>query len=196
MSSANRFHQQAIDSDTNTESQLNKGGITMESNKVEGIVTPEEKYKKFVEEIQAMSGEQLVQYLGDKHRSDCHLIIRDMMTPQQNRDIRKSSNLELKKEFGIIKQESQKSWDHDHRMATMIDVDKACTQWYTIALKLMRASNDDIGAVLTKIMAGLDEVRAKLDMQPINWSNDVNNNEATDTTSIPEDDRNANSENE
>ena len=129
-----------------------------------------------------MDAELILKTLEPMHRTRVYLIIRDELT--QN-DIKKfNSPVEIKQQFQDLKLEAKKSWDHDHKTATMEDVDRACTVVYTTVLQLMRASHQDSTDLFIKVCEAINRIEEKLDMELTDWSN--NNDDVTGDTPSPQ----------
>lgn len=129
-----------------------------------------------------MDAELILKTLEPMHRTRVYLIIRDELT--QN-DIKKfNSPAEIKQQFQDLKLEAKKSWDHDHKTATMEDVDRACTVVYTTVLQLMRASHQDSTDLFIKVCEAINRIEEKLGMELTDWSN--NNDDVTGDTPSPQ----------
>jgi hypothetical protein len=115
-----------------------------------------------------MDSHSIVKYLGTMHKSDCYVITRDCVLPDMVRRIREDP--ELYKEYQVLKQESKESWDHDHKMATMYDVDAAVTRAYQILLNVVKASRSEGIATLTKIQSAINKIEEKLGCEITDWS--------------------------
>lgn len=163
------------------------------------VLTPQQEAKKrydaLVDQIRSMDAKGLVAYLQPQHRSDVYMIIRDIITPRQLKEI--NSDLKLKKEFGVLKQEANKSWEHDHKSAMMKDVDGACTAVYSTVLKLMKASNDDTASAIIKIQEAINRIESHLAIEQTKWI-EINQDSDVEqhTTPTSEDDKDASHEDE
>jgi hypothetical protein len=67
----------------------------------------------------------------------------------------------LKKRFGEINQIAKQTWDHDHRQATILDIDKACTHVYRITLEMLKQINNTQMATIEAI----NRIEAHLGME-------------------------------
>lgn len=103
----------------------------------------EQKYNEFKEKITSMSGKELIEYMRDKNRSDCYILIRDIVTKKQINEMQVCEDKKLYQEFQEIKRESKASFDYDNKLASMKDVNAACTNVYGIMLKLLKAGRDE-----------------------------------------------------
>lgn len=124
-------------------------------------------YDAEVARVKTLSGDEFIKYITPLHRSSVYIVIRDIMTIAQNKEIMHDSA--LKKEFGVLKQEAKQSWDHDRTTATNNDVNKACTNMYNVVLNLMKSNIQDNEAMFIRIMTSIDEIRAKIGLEPTVW---------------------------
>lgn len=116
-----------------------------------------------------MDAELILKTLEPMHRSRVYLIIRDEFTLDVVKKF--SEPVELKQKFQDLKMEAKKSWDHDHKTATMEDVDRACTVVYTTLLQLLRASHEGTNDLLGKVCEAINNLEVKLGMEQTDWSN-------------------------
>jgi hypothetical protein len=100
--------------------------------------------------------------------SKAYLVIRDNITQQHIKKI-KDSGKENYQKFQDIKMRAKESWDYDHKMANMADVNRACMNVYTLVLKLMRAQNGDFAEELNKIQSAINRIEEKVGLDPTAW---------------------------
>lgn len=124
--------------------------------------------------------------------SKAYLVIRDKMTNQHIRAIKESGkdNYQL---FQDIKIRARQSWDHDHKMAMMMDVDRACMNVYTLLLRIFKVHNDTYVGELNQIRTAINRIEEKVGLEPTIWeepksdnSTDGGNNDAGDVQGVQE----------
>ena len=103
--------------------------------------------------------------------SKAYLVIRDNITQQHIKKIKDSGkdNYQL---FQDIKQRAKKSWEYDHKTALIEDVNRACMNVYQLALRLMRAQNDDFMEELNKIQSAINRIEEKVGLDPTIWADE------------------------
>lgn len=104
--------------------------------------------------------------------SKAYLVIRDNLTQKHIKTIQ-SSGKENYQMFQDIKQRAKKSWDYDHKMAMIEDVNRACMNVYQIVLRLMRAQNDDFSEELNKIHSAINRIEEKVGLEPTVWETET-----------------------
>jgi uncharacterized membrane protein len=100
--------------------------------------------------------------------SKAYLVIRDEVTQKHVKAIRESGkeNYQL---FQDIKTRAKQSWDHDHKMAMMADVDRACMNVYTLVLRIFKAHNDTYIEELNEIRTAINRIEEKVGLEPTVW---------------------------
>jgi Mg2+ and Co2+ transporter CorA len=130
--------------------------------------------------------------LDNMAASKAYLVIRDDMTNQHIRAIKESGkdNYQL---FQDIKARAKQSWDYDHKMAMMMDVDRACMNVYTLLLRIFKAHNDSYAEELNQIRTAINRIEEKVGLEPTSWeepksdnSTDGGNNDAGDVQGVQE----------
>jgi hypothetical protein len=109
----------------------------------------------------------IVSNLDKMARSKGYIIIRDSISSRKVSEIREDT--ELYKLFQDIKKECKASFEYDHRMATMLDVNIGLTNVYSIVLKLIKASNSDVAERLDQICSAINTIEEKLGVTPTVW---------------------------
>jgi len=92
-----------------------------------------------IRRIKSNSPSELLEFLSTAHPSDAYIIIRDIITDYQKKEISKDE--ELKKLFSKIKSKAKQGWDLDHKLATIADVRAASTEIYTKLLNAISKLN-------------------------------------------------------
>lgn len=107
--------------------------------------------------------------------SKAYLVIRDEMTNQHVKIIKESGkdNYQL---FQDIKARAKQSWDHDHKMAMMMDVDRACRNVYTLILRIFKAHNDLYTEELNQIRTAINRIEEKVGLEPTVWDESKDEN--------------------
>ena len=100
--------------------------------------------------------------------SKAYLVIRDEVTQKHVKAIKESGkeNYQL---FQDIKTRAKQSWDHDHKMAMMADVDRACRNVYTLLLRIFKAHNDTYVEELSEIRTAINRIEEKVGLEPTVW---------------------------
>lgn len=131
-------------------------------------------------------------HLDNMAASKAYLVIRDEMTSQHIKAIKDSGkdNYQL---FQDIKARAKQSWDHDHKMAMMMDVDRACLNVYTLLLRIFKAHNDSYVEELNQIRTAINRIEEKVGLELTSWeepkpdnSTDGGNNDANDVQGVQE----------
>lgn len=126
---------------------------------------------------------EFVERLDKMPRSKGFLEIRDKMNPVLLREIR--NDMELYKRFQAIRVECKQSWDYDHKMATMEDVNRACTNLYGILLKLLQSETSSFDPVLNKMGQAINNIEERLEMPQTQWiEEDHSDGNAGDTGNV------------
>lgn len=136
----------------------------MEEKKIEGMISKieSEDIKGFLAEIDQMAA------------SKAYLVIRDSIQQKHIKMIRESGkdNYQL---YQDIKSRAKQSWDYDHRVPIMLDINRACMNVYTLVLRLMRAHNDDTTSELNAIKSAINRIEEKIGIEPTIWDIDSDN---------------------
>lgn len=114
------------------------------------------------------------------HRSKGYVEIRDNMTNAMLKEIRKDPD--LYKKFQGIRQECKQSWDYDHKTATMMDVNRACTNVYGMLVKLLQAETSSFDPVLNKLGEAINNIEERLGMPITQWIEEDHSNGDADGT--------------
>ena len=120
--------------------------------------------------------------------SKAYLIIRDELTANHIRFIKESGKENYQK-FQDIKIRAKKSWDYDHKLSTMEDVNRACMNVYTLVLRLMNAQNSDYQEEFNKIKTAINKIEEKVGLEPTVWDtqdNDGGNDNVSDVQRVEE----------
>lgn len=136
--------------------------------------------KDFLEVIDQMSA------------SKAYLVIRDELTQKDIKAIKESGKDNYQK-FQDIKIRAKQSWDHDHKMAMMMDVDRACRNVYTLLLRIFKVHNDTYVEELNQIRTAINRIEEKVGLELTSWeepkpdnSTDGGNDNAGDVQGVKE----------
>lgn len=135
----------------------------------------EERIKKQLAMIESGDIKGFLNDIDQMAASKAHIVIRDNLTQKHVKMI-KDSGKENYQMFQDIKIRAKNSWDYDHRVATMEDVNRGCTNLYTLVLRLMRAQNDDFLEELNKIHVAINRIEEKIGLEPTVWEAETNDN--------------------
>ena len=94
----------------------------------EMIAEQERQRREIIVEVQAKNAGELIQFLKTRHPSENFVIIRDIITDMQKKNIRNDEMLKI--EFKEINEKAKISWDNDHKHATILDLNSAINQLY------------------------------------------------------------------
>lgn len=136
------------------------GGLTPEQIKQMKQVTDGDK--------PAETAVEFIDRLDKMPRSKGFVEIRDNMNPALLREIRK--DMDLYKRFQAIRTECKQSWDYDHKMATMEDVNRACTNLYGIVIKILQSETSSFDPVLNKMGQAINNIEERLGMPQTQWN--------------------------
>lgn len=114
--------------------------------------------EEMIAEIQTMDGATLITFLKSQNKSDAYVIMRDIITDIQKRDIKRDTDLYC--HWKDLDKDTRIQWDYDHKQATMMDVNRAVTNVYTLALKMIRALDEHI--IMSE--AAINRIEEKLGM--------------------------------
>lgn len=119
-----------------------------------------------------------IKTLDQMAASKAYLVIRDEVTQKHIKAIKESGkeNYQL---FQDIKTRAKQSWDHDHKMAMMADVDRACMNVYTLLLRIFKVHNDTYVGELNEIRTAINRIEEKVGLEPTVWDK-PNTDNATD----------------
>lgn len=128
----------------------------------------EERIKKQLKMIESGDINGFLNDIDQMAASKAYIVIRDYIKQEHIRAIKESGkdNYQL---FQDIKARAKQSWDYDHKLATIEEVNKACMNLYTIVLKLMRAQNDDLQEELGKMQSAINKIEEKVGLEPTVW---------------------------
>lgn len=132
------------------------------------------------------SAAEFVEMLDQMHRSKAYLVIRDEMTADMLKKIRSDADLSIYRKFQEIRQEAKKSWDYDHKTATMEDVNRACTNLYGMILKILKAETGSFDPVLNKMGEAINKIEENLGMPQTIWveEEETGNGDADNTGDV------------
>lgn len=151
-----------------------------------GGITPEQaaQMKQIVDSGKSNeTAVEFVERLDKMQRSKGFVEIRDKMTQNMLREIRK--DVDLYKKFQSIRVECKQSWDYDHRMATIEDVNRACTNLYGIILKILKSETSSFDPVLNKMGQAINNIEERLGMPQTQWNEeDHSDGNAGDTGNV------------
>lgn len=103
-------------------------------------------------------------FLSKLHPSDAYVIIRDTIIPTKNKRISlcKTMDTPAYQEFQNLRMECKKSFDHDKSYATNLDVDKAVSKAYGIAMRTLRANMDMEKVRFDKLTKAINRIEEHL----------------------------------
>ena len=139
----------------------------------------DERINKQVEMLDNGNIEGFLNDIDQMAASKAYLVIRDHIAQKHIKAIKDSGKDNYQK-FQDIKLRAKQSWDYDHKTATMMDVNRACMNLYTIILKLMRAQNDDYAEGFTKIQTAINRIEEKIGLEPTVWQAEIPTENSTD----------------
>lgn len=159
---------------------------------------------KLVKMLEEGKIKEFLDILDQTHASKVYEIIRDNITPKHIRMIKEASDSTncYYQTFQDIKLKAKQSWDHDHKMASMADVDRACTNLYTLVLRIIKALGDGTAREFDTVHLAINKIEEKLGLEITNWSeepqdiqptaetetdNDGGNNDVDDVQGVQED---------
>lgn len=126
--------------------------------------------------------------------SKAYVVIRDELTSKHVKAIKDSGKDNYQK-FQDIKLRAKQSWDHDHKMAMMMDVDRACLNVYTLLLRIFKVHNDTYVEELNQVRTAINRIEEKVGLEPTIWvteepktdnSTDGGNDNAGDVQGVQE----------
>ena len=119
-------------------------------------------------------------FLSQLHPSDAYTIIRDKIAPKKSPKIQKCkvANVQVYQEFQDLERKCKESHDHDNRMATNLDVDKAVSKSYGITTRMIRAVMDMEKARFDKVTKTINRIEEHLGLDVT----DFREGEENDTT--------------
>lgn len=114
--------------------------------------------------------DEALKKLDNMAASKAYVLIRDNIAPKHIKTIKESSteNYQL---FQDIKARAKQSWDYDHKMATIEEVNRACANVYTLLLRIVAQYNDSFTTELTKIINAINKIEEKVGVDITDWSN-------------------------
>ena len=123
---------------------------------------------------------EATKFLSTLHPSDAYAIIRDRVNPAHNRRIGmcKHEDVAAYQEFQDLKQKCKILFDHDRAPATNLDVDKAVSKAYGIAMRTIRANMDMEQVRFDKLTAAINKIEEHLGLDVT----DFGEGEGNDTT--------------
>lgn len=122
-------------------------------------------WDQMVRKAKSLNGDELIEMLDKIHPSDAYLLLRDHIDVHQIKIL--NLNDRLKTRLAGIRKKAKETWDHDHKTATMMDVDKACTQVYKMCLTLVKGINDG----QTNVKDAINNLEDRLGIPQTDWVN-------------------------
>ena len=142
---------------------------------------------KNISDLGYQSVEEFVDMLDKMARSIGYEYIRDNVTPQVLKEIR--NDIGTYEKFQDIRAECKKSYEYDHKVPSMLDVNRGLTNLYKITLNLMKASKNDTDARLDEVCLAINKIEEKIGLEKTDWNGgteDVTSN-TNDGEGIPPD---------
>lgn len=123
----------------------------------------------------------LVGFLSRLHPSDAHVIIKDTIVPKKNARIQKCKieSIGDYQYFQSVAMDCKASFDHDRALATNLDVDKAVSKAYGIAMRTLRANMDMEQERFDKITSAINRIEEHLGLDVTDFR-EGKNNDSTD----------------
>lgn len=114
---------------------------------------------------------ELTKFLDRMHPSDAHIIIRDKVIPSKNKRVQecKRTDVEVYQTFQSLMMECKESFNHDRAFATNLDVDKAVTKAYGIAMRTLRANMDMEKVRFDKLTKAINKIEEHLGLDVTNF---------------------------
>lgn len=145
--------------------------------------------KKLISALESKEFSIFLNALDQMSASKAYLFIRDELTNNHIKMIKDSGkdNYQL---FQDIKIRAKQSWDHDHKVAVMMDIDKACHNVYTLVLRIFKAHNDLYTEELNQIRTAINRIEEKVGLPLTTWeepkdnSTDGGNNDVNDVQGV------------
>ena len=151
----------------------------------------EERIQKLLEMIESGDVGEFLNDIDQMAASKAYLVIRDNIKSNHVKTIRDSGKDNYQK-FQDIKLRAKQSWDYDHSIPTMEDVNRACMNLYTLVLKLMNAQNSHYAEEFNKIHSAINKIEEKVGLEPTVWEDtqdnmtDGGNNDVSDVQGVEE----------
>lgn len=151
---------------------------------------------KLVKMLEEGKIKEFLDTLDQTHASKVYEIIRDNITPRHIRMIKEASDSTncYYQTFQDIKLKAKQSWDHDHKVATMADVDRACTNLYGLVLRIIKSLSDGTIRELGAVHLAINKIEEKLGIEITDWNaqptdetNDGGNDNVNDVQGVQED---------
>ncbi len=129
------------------------------------------------------TAEDVVSKLDDMDRSKGYLIIRDGITSDKLREIKSDPDLYAK--FQRIKSECKQSYEYDHRVPTMYEVNTGLTNLYGVILKLLKADKSDDDNRFIQVQQSIDTIKKQIGMPITGWDGgSIHNDQCNDGKGI------------
>lgn len=128
-----------------------------------------------------LSPELITNMLENMHRSKGYLVIRDEISRKKLVEIQESEHYQR---FQAIKQECKQSFEHDRKMASNADVDRACTAIYTLLVKMIGGQGDAVIRELGEIHQAINRIEEAVGIPQTKWGLD-DDTTAENGTSVP-----------
>lgn len=125
-----------------------------------------------LQKIESGDVEGFLNSIDQMAASKAYLVIRDEIASKHIKTIKDSGKDNYQK-FQDIKIRAKESWDYDHKVATMADINRACMNVYTLVLRLMRAQNDSNEEELNKIKTEINKIEEKVGLEPTIWEDTI-----------------------
>ena len=137
-----------------------------------------ERIEKLVKMIESNDIEGFLDDIDNMAASKAYLVIRDNINATHVKKIKESGKYNYQK-FQDIKLRAKQSWEYDHKVSTMEDVNRACMNLYTIVLRLMNAQNTDNNDIFSNIMKAINRIEEKVGLTPTIWEDAEKSNKET-----------------
>ena len=134
----------------------------------------EKRIERQVEMIESGNIDGFLNDIDQMPASKAYVVIRDHIKYQHVNTIKDSGKDNYQK-FQDIKLRAKQSWDYDHKMANMEDVNRACMNVYTLVLNLMKAQNGNFAEELCRIFTAINRIEEKVGLEPTVWDEESSN---------------------
>lgn len=131
-----------------------------------------ERINKMIKMIESGDIKGFLDDIDQVAASKAFVIIRDNIKSRHIKMI-KESGIDNYQLFQDIKIRAKQSWDYDHKTPSMNDIDRACTNVYVLALRLMKVHNDAIIEELNAIRSAINKIEEKIGIDPTVWEQDL-----------------------
>ena len=117
--------------------------------------TNEQLKKEFVENIQKLTGKELIERLKSTNSSEVFIIIRDFVTRNQTREI--NNDIELRKQFKEIKFNAKEAFEFDSKTVTVRDLKSGLSELYQTLSSTINSLTNELHKLKTNMNSLIEE---------------------------------------